>query len=249
MYSSEDEAGTMVTNGDIYGDRMNTGSRQPYFTRGSAGNAMARNLNNNHIGTPMPPLTEHQNRLVGTSQTQDEDVNAAAVIEDQHIGCPDSSTFLFTDTTSSDSRNARVVNLVKVYGEGLSFPKNETTEKSIKKIFRTVVLPDLKFVQTAKKFASFDQPDFSDPASIGNLVFNKIPTLAKCTDRVKAKTWITYRSTMKDMLSMHKSKVTVQMKTKMVAGKFKIFHSCEDAMTIILTLLLSYSIEGQSRSR
>lgn len=123
------------------------------------------------------------------------------------------------DTDATSKKDARILNLMKVYGEGNGVPKDDEVEKMIKKNFRSIILPDVKFVQTGKGYGSFEQQDLTDKHCIANRLFDLIPTIIDQSDRVKAQHWISYRACLKEILSTHKAKATMAMKKKIIGGE------------------------------
>ena len=87
----------------------------------------------------------------------------------------------------------RTIKLIGVYAEGETLPRNAILEKMIKKNFRSVILPDYKFVQTGKSFGSFEQPNLLDPNCVANRLSKMFPAIANENDEMKAKFWMTYR--------------------------------------------------------
>ena len=56
----------------------------------------------------------------------------------------------------------RQMKLIKVYSQGSSFSKNDTTLRTLAKSLCKVILPQVKFIKCSKVFGSFEQPDFTD---------------------------------------------------------------------------------------
>ena len=117
------------------------------------------------------------------------------------------------------TREQRQMKLIKVYSQGSTLSKNDTTLRTLAKSLRKVILPQVKFIQCSKVFGSFEQPDFTDNHCWQNKLYANIPSLNNASDTFKAEVWMTYRAKLKDQFSLHRSGVTLKIKRKFEQGE------------------------------
>lgn len=124
-----------------------------------------------------------------------------------------------TDTFDTDDAEARKLTLIQQYARGKSSNIiNEATMKSLTRAIRLVIIPKVKFLPGGKGFGSFEQPDFTHPNCWVNKVFNRISNLKNASDKKKADVWMTYRTKIKEQFSLHRSGVTLKIKTAFCNG-------------------------------
>ena len=120
-------------------------------------------------------------------------------------------------------QNRRHMQLIKVYSQGSTLNKNETTLRTLTKSLRKIILPEVKFLEGSKVFGLFEQPDFTDPNCWQNKLYANIPSLRDANDSIKAEVWMTYKAKLKEQFSLHRSGVTLKIKRKFEEGKDKFF--------------------------
>lgn len=116
--------------------------------------------------------------------------------------------------------NGRKMNLISVYGKGNTIRRNDNTMRTLAKVMRKVILPQMKFVQGGKLFGSFEYPDFTDDNCWVNALFENIPSMKNASDTMKAEVWMTYRKQIKEQFSLHRSGVTLKMKKNFMDGEY-----------------------------
>ena len=189
--------------------------------------SISNNSNGNYFTTrgmnmynvpAMPPLVG--NNQVSVSGSSEGGNNTNVVRGEEEIVVGDGGGRIeIGDTTAKDTKHMREMNLIKAYADGIGMPRDKDFERSLKKNFRAVLLPKVKFIQTGKNFGSFEQQNLTEKDCIANELFNMLPDIAQASDRTKAKYWITYRGKLKEMVSSHKAKATLAMKKKVIDGE------------------------------
>ena len=125
------------------------------------------------------------------------------------------------DTFDTDNPEARKLTLIQQYARGKSTNIiNEATMKSLTRAIRLVIIPKVKFLPGGKGFGSFEQPDFTHPNCWVNKVFDRIANLKNASDKKKADVWMTYRTKIKEQFSLHRSGVTLKIKSAFCNGTF-----------------------------
>ena len=149
------------------------------------------------------------------------------------------------DTFPKDDRNKRKAALIQGYCSGSVTNFNSTTMKSINREVRRIAIPAIKFLSTSKTFGSFDQPDFSDPKCWVNKVFNNLSGIKNASDKKKAAIWTTYKNKVREQFSLHRSGVTIKIKTTMVKGKLNRWYAMktDHSLTQVYRLSIQYFIK------
>ena len=125
------------------------------------------------------------------------------------------------DTFNTDERERRKLTLIKQYSRGKSTNvMNDATMKSLTRAIRLVIIPKVKFLPGGRGFGSFEQPDFTHPNCWVNKVFDRIANLKNASDKKKADVWMTYRNKIKEQFSLHRSGVTLKIKSSFCNGKW-----------------------------
>ena len=189
-----------------------------YFTtRGMNMSLAGTNNRISHINIPVMPPLQGQNAPV--AEIQNNNVNVVTNEEEIVLGTSQNSSMQLFDTNARSPKLARKMNIIQVYAKGDALVKDSELEADMKKNFRSVLLPTIKFIQTGKNFGSFEQQDLTDPSCIASRLFSAFPAIANESDATKARYWITYRAKLKEVVSMHKAKATLIMKRKIMNGK------------------------------
>lgn len=181
---------------------------------------------NPDVRRTMPPVANDETLLHEDESEEEEyyedDRDDVAEERDQESAdeCSTSNSIEVSEySDESLTREQRQMKLIKVYSQGSSLAKNDTTLRTLAKSLRKVILPQVKFIQSSKVFGSFEQPDFTDNHCWQNKLYATIPSLNNASDTLKADVWMTYRAKLKDQFSLHRSGVTLKIKRKFEQGK------------------------------
>lgn len=208
-----------------------------FSMRGLHGFQTNGRIENNATYPQMPPLPNQNPVTVSVTTAGRNNPNVVRGEKEIEVGNGVAGTsIMVTDTDATSPKMMRTMNLIKVYAEGESMPRDKDMERDMKKNFRSAIIPTLKFVRTGKSLGSFEQPDITDETSVANRLFKHFPAINNASDGVKAKYWMTYRGRLKEIVSIHKAKATLSMKRKIIEGKCKLssyvtWRCLEDANT------------------
>ena len=109
--------------------------------------------------------------------------------------------------------------LIQKYTTGEPAAFSESTLQSINKVVRSVLIPRMKFIETSKRFGTFEQPDFSDDTCWVHRVFDKLGALKNATETRKAEIWMAYRTKISKQFGVHRANITAYLKTTFIKGK------------------------------
>ena len=123
------------------------------------------------------------------------------------------------DTVKGDDVEKRKITLLRAYSGRKTEAYMSNTARELRKQFRMVIAPRVKFVRDSKKFGTFDQPDFSSEDCWQNDLFDRMPRLRNISDRKRASLWMTYRRNMRKELSNLQAKWTSGIKKEFLKRK------------------------------
>ena len=122
------------------------------------------------------------------------------------------------DTMEGDKIELRLQVLNHTYNERYKLPFVQQNFDSIKASFKRVIQPQMKFYRVGDGFGSIEKPNFTDPNQWYSRLFADIVTFKDMSDGMKAKTWLTYKSKIKELFSMHRSRMTNAIRSRFIEG-------------------------------
>lgn len=124
------------------------------------------------------------------------------------------------DTVAGDNVAVRLQVLNDTYNNNLKLPFSKENFESIKGSFKRVIQPHMKFFKIGNGFGSVEKPDFTNTNEWYSRLFADIMTFKDMSDSMKAKTWLTYKSKIKELFSSHRSRVTNAIRTRFIEGLY-----------------------------
>ena len=143
-------------------------------------------------------------------------------VAEQHdvVDIDTSTNTTITTDISEIAREQIKMKLLEKYSSGKKTSMyDKKVLSTISRVVREELLPVMKFIESKKSYASFEQPDFSDPHHYIHRVFNKLGAMKNTSVLKKADIWMTYRSDIRLVFGLHRSNLTTQMKKVFVKGK------------------------------
>ncbi len=126
------------------------------------------------------------------------------------------------DTDTTDDVNSRKMVISRWYDKGTTMEKTKESKATVRRAFRNVILPQMKFTRQGRNFGSFEQPDFTNNNCFLNYLFEAMPEIKDQTDKYKACYWNTYKGVCKQQMSQHRSSVTHAQKQNFIKGEYQL---------------------------
>lgn len=127
---------------------------------------------------------------------------------------------IHNDTMPTDPKEDRIMNLKRVYAEKIVERSSKDTERMLKRVLRTSIIPQVKFVYDGKAFGSYHKPDFTNEGCWQSVLFDQIETMKNVSDGKKAKIWMTYCKSLKQEFSNARGRVMTEMRKAFMMSKF-----------------------------